>query len=87
MRKPTTRNRTFQSHGSGKGSADRTSNDAAYRRNFDAIKWSNKQWVTPGVNVLLSDYVGDWDFIRSKPSEDNEDNEMRESARGYLGKE
>lgn len=39
MRKPKSRNRSFQSHGAGKGSADRTTDDAAYRRNFEAIDW------------------------------------------------
>lgn len=41
MRKPKGRNRTFQSHGAGKGCADRTSDDVAYRRNFDDINWGH----------------------------------------------
>lgn len=59
MRKPKSRNRSFQSHGAGKGSADRTTDDQAYRRNFDAIKWSNKNWVSPPLNHKWPD---DYDF-------------------------
>lgn len=47
MRKPKPRDRSFQPSGAGKGCADRTTDDAAYRKNFDRIKWSNKRWVTP----------------------------------------
>lgn len=61
MRKPAIRNRSFQSHGAGKGSADRTTDDAAYRKNFDQIKWGTKEPI-----FVDNDYVGVWDFIRSK---------------------
>lgn len=40
MRKPATRNRSFQSHGAGKGCSDRTSDDKAYRENWDNIDWN-----------------------------------------------
>lgn len=60
MRKQKPRDRSFQPSGAGKGCADRTSDDVAYRENFDAINWNRP------VKVFLSDYAGDWDFIRTK---------------------
>lgn len=54
MRKPKPRDRSFQPSGAGKGCADRTTNDSAYRENWDNIDWNrpaekipNPSWTTP----------------------------------------